>query len=99
MLIVAVTIKIRPDHREEFVQAASRLSEHSGTEPGCMSYRFSTDLVDPNTFYLHEEWESEEAMQAHFQTPGFLAMRQRLPVIAAAPPSIRHFQATETHGA
>jgi quinol monooxygenase YgiN len=95
MLIVAVTLKIRPEHREEFVQAASRLAEQTKTEPGCMSYRFSIDLADPNTFYLHEEWESEELLQDHFKTPGFLAIQEKLASVAAAPPSIRQFEARE----
>jgi quinol monooxygenase YgiN len=98
MLVVAVTIKTRTDRREEFVQAALRLSEQTRTEAGCLIYRFSTDLVDPNTFYLHEEWESDEAMQRHFQTPGFLAIQEKLPAIVTEPISIRTFQATEVPG-
>jgi quinol monooxygenase YgiN len=99
MLIVAVTIKTRPDHREEFVQSALRISEQTRTEAGCLVYRFSNDLTDPNTFYLHEEWESDEAMQRHFKTPGFLAIQERLPAIVAEPISIRSFQASEVPGA
>ena len=95
MLVLAVTIKIRPEHRDEFLQTAPRIAEQSRTEPGCISYRFSIDLIDPNTFYLHEEWESEEALQRHFQTPGFLAIQQRLPAIIAEPIAMKQFQASE----
>jgi quinol monooxygenase YgiN len=99
MLIAAVIIKTRPNHREEFAQAALRLSEQARTEPGCKIYRFSTDLADPNTFYVYEEWESDEAMQLHFKTPGFLAIQEKLPAMVAEPISIRTFQATEVPGA
>jgi quinol monooxygenase YgiN len=97
MLITSITLKLRPEHRDEFLKAASRMTEESRAEPGCINYRFSIDLVDPNTIYLHEEWESEEDVQRHLQTPGFLAIQQKLPAMVAAPPSIKHFHATEAH--
>jgi quinol monooxygenase YgiN len=80
------------------IRRASRLAEETRTEPGCIAFRFSIDVMDSNIIYIHEEWESAEAAQRHLQTPGLLAMQQKLPGMVAAPLAIKHFEASEAHG-
>jgi quinol monooxygenase YgiN len=38
-------------------------------EPGCAAYAYAVDLGDPNLLHIAEEWSSEEALDAHMQTP------------------------------
>ena len=38
-------------------------------ETGNISYIFSASLGDDSLFHIFEEWESEEAIGAHFQAP------------------------------
>ena len=38
-------------------------------ESGCNAYQFSSDFSEPGLFHLFEEWESQEALDAHFQMP------------------------------
>lgn len=69
MLVVAGVVKIDPDKRDEAIAAAVAMMRESREEPGCLSYAFSADLEDAGTFRIFEEWESQEALDAHFASP------------------------------
>ena len=69
MLVIAGRIVIDPAKRAEGIAAARTMMEETRKEPGCISYTFSTDLSDEGLFHIFEEWESQDALDAHFQTP------------------------------
>ena len=69
MIVIAGRVVIDPAKREEAVRAALEMMEETAKEPGCISYTFSADLADAGTFRLFEEWESAQALDAHFATP------------------------------
>ena len=43
-------------------------------EPGCAAYSYSVDVLDPNLLRIAEEWSSEEAIDAHMQSPHMAAL-------------------------
>jgi quinol monooxygenase YgiN len=43
-------------------------------QAGCAAYSYSVDLVDPNLLHVTEEWSSEEAIDAHMQSPHVAAL-------------------------
>ncbi len=53
-------------------------------EPGCEFYRLY-ESATPGRFFFHELWESEEALDAHRQTPHFLRMKQTTQNLLAKP--------------
>jgi quinol monooxygenase YgiN len=69
MLVIAGHIRIDPARRDEAVRAATQMQEETRREAGCISYTFSADLAEPGLFRLFEEWESPEALAAHFRAP------------------------------
>ena len=69
MLVIAGRIQIDAANRESAITAAVEVMEATRREKGCISYTFSTDLSDPGGFHIFEEWESQEALDAHFKTP------------------------------
>jgi len=69
MLIVAGRIRLDPARREDAIASSLDVMTATRAEPGCISYTFSADLSDPGVFHLFEEWESQEALDAHFKTP------------------------------
>ena len=75
--------------------AALKMSAASEAESGCRAYRFYSDLRDANTFLLYEEWESEEALAAHFKTPHMAEFQAQLPDIIASEPAINRYVATQ----
>lgn len=69
MLVIAGRITLDPRNREKAVVAAVEMMKETHKEPGCRSYVFSAELDDPGAFRVFEEWESEEALRAHFEMP------------------------------
>lgn len=92
MLVVAGTVKVKPETRAEAVQAALKMAKASQAEAGCRSYDFYSDIEDPNTILIFERWESEAALLAHFQTPHMAEFNGAIPRFLAAPPSIIRYE-------
>ena len=69
MLVIAGHVRIDPAKSAEARSAANEVMAATRDEAGCISYTFSADLQDEAVFHIFEEWESEEALGAHFQTP------------------------------
>lgn len=38
-------------------------------EPGCVAYSYAEDVREPGLFRVSEQWESREALAAHFASP------------------------------
>jgi len=91
MLVIAGRVKVKPETREEAARAALKMAKATQSEAGCKSYGFYADLEDPNTFLIFEEWDSEEALLRHFQTPHMAEFNAAVPRFLAAPPSINRF--------
>jgi quinol monooxygenase YgiN len=91
MIVIAGHVAVRPERRNDAVSAALAMAEATRRENGCISYRFSSDLADPNTIFIFEEWESEEALERHFQTEHMRGFRAALPQLLAGPPTIKRY--------
>jgi quinol monooxygenase YgiN len=96
MIVIAGSVRVRADARDEAIRAALAMATATQAEPGCRAYRFSADLADPTLFYIHEEWDSPEALQAHFATPHMATFRAVLPRIVAGPPAITRYEVTSS---
>lgn len=93
MIIISGVVQIKPEMRETAVSTALTVSDASEAEAGCITYRFYSDLRDPNTFFLYEEWESEEALAAHFTMPHMATFQAQLPSLLAGEPAIKRYTA------
>jgi quinol monooxygenase YgiN len=69
MIVIAGAVAIDPANRAEAVKTAVTMMAATREEVGCISYIFSEDLEEPGRFRIFEEWESSEALDAHFQAP------------------------------
>jgi len=65
MIVLAVTLPIKPERREEAVEIALWMTAETLKEPGVVAYTFHSPLDDPNTFFVYEEWASSEALDSH----------------------------------
>ena len=94
MIVIAGTVRIRPERRDDAVRAVLEMAEATREEPGCLTYRFFADLADPSIFFLFEEWESEDALARHFRTAHMEVFRRRIPDVVAGPSAIRRYEVT-----
>jgi len=69
MLVIAGRITLDPKNREKAIAAAIEMMAETRKEPGCKTYLFTAELEDPGAFRIFEEWESDDALHAHFQAP------------------------------
>ena len=73
MLIVAGTIQVDPDSRDAATDALLEMMRETRKEPGNLEYAFTPDLADPGLLRIFEQWESQEALDAHFAAPHMAA--------------------------
>ena len=79
MIIVHGTIPLKSDSRDQALDLARTMVEFTRAEDGCISYDFYIALSDPNTLMLFQEWETMEALMAHFQTAHMDDFLKQLP--------------------
>jgi quinol monooxygenase YgiN len=63
--IVLGTIKVKPEHLDEFVDNVRRHAANSLREPGCLRYDVLQDLTDPTSISLYEVFRSEADLDFH----------------------------------
>ena len=71
--------------REELTSVLERFERWAAGEPGCSRYVFSAALADPSRFVLFSEWESQEALDAHYRSEAFADFQLSLDGLLARP--------------
>jgi quinol monooxygenase YgiN len=79
VILIELIFDALPGEREDVAALARRTMAATRQEPGCVIYRFTTDLSHPNRFILTELWESEEHLKAHFAGAAFKTFWSDLP--------------------
>ncbi len=95
MIVVAGTATINPDKWDEAVQQAQQMSATTEAENGCISYRIYVNPTKRNTFFIFEEWETEEALRRHFQTPHLQAFNVYLSSVLTGGLNIKRYTVSE----
>lgn len=86
MLVLSVAILVKPEHREEFIQATLENARGTrSTEKGNLRFDVLQSEDDPNRFMLYEVYRDAEAHKAHGQTPHYLRWQQTVKDWMAAP--------------
>jgi quinol monooxygenase YgiN len=65
-IIIAGHVDFDPDRAEELIMAAQPIIEEARRKPGYLSYTWSIDPAHPGRVHAFGEWESEAALQSHF---------------------------------
>lgn len=86
VLNVVAVLSAKPGSEDVVSGALTKLAAASREEEGCVSYALHVSRADPSTFITIEQWQSQEHLDAHMQTPhvaeAFAAAGEHL---AAAP--------------
>ncbi len=78
MIVIAGHVSIDPAKVDVALPAARTMMEETHKEAGCLAYVFSQDLEEPGRFRIFEEWESQEALDAHFKAPHMATFQQAM---------------------
>lgn len=76
MFVTLVTVHVKPDKVEAFIEATRRNHEGSIQEPGNLRFDVLQAEDDPTRFLLYEAYATEADAQAHKETPHYQAWRE-----------------------
>jgi len=85
MQVVCVHVHVKPEHREEFVQATLENARGTVQEPGNLRFDVIQQVDDPNRFILYEVYRDEAGMSAHKETAHYVRWRDTVAPWMAEP--------------
>lgn len=85
---VVAKLKAKSGLEEQVKQELLKMVDETRKEKGCLNYDLHVDEKDPSTFLFYENWVSMMALDNHFQSKHFLALRAQADMLFAAPSDI-----------
>ncbi|MCK4417811.1 MAG: antibiotic biosynthesis monooxygenase [Candidatus Latescibacteria bacterium] len=76
MVVTCVTVYVKGEHVNDFIEATIRNHNGAIKEPGNMRFDVLQCTNDPSRFLLYEAYKSEEAAAAHKKTEHYLQWRE-----------------------
>ena len=76
MIIVEGQARLEPGAIGRLKEEMRAQIEASRAEPGCIRYSYGADVLDPDVMLISEIWASQQALEAHFQTPHMAAFNK-----------------------
>jgi quinol monooxygenase YgiN len=82
--VLVVSIRIKPENVEKFMQGLFANASAARKEPGCEQFDVLVDPKDKTKVMLYEVYNDEKAFEAHQQTPHFKSyLAQAVPLLAS----------------
>ena len=89
---VVTRVVAQAEKAEEVRDLLRRLVEPTRGEPGGLGYELLQNRSDPKDFTVIQEWESDAALEAHFDTEHFKAAARDLTQRIEQVPDIRRYE-------
>jgi autoinducer 2-degrading protein len=91
MYVVCVTVKVKEENVDQFIEAMGIIHAGTRTEPGNVRYDVLQAEDDPTKFFIYEAYHRKDDFPAHQQTPHYLEWREKVADWMAEPRSaVRH---------
>ena len=95
MIVLDVKFNLKEGCFDEAVAAMKEVAAETLKEDGCVEYRFALPFSEGLPIVLFEEWESQEALEAHFETTHLAAFREKMEKVLTGPAVIRRYVVSE----
>lgn len=95
MILITGYVIITPEHRERMIALGAEHSARSRGEAGCLAHHCHVDIEDDTRLVFVEEWESIDAVRAHFAVPASGAFVAEMHALSPQPPVIRIYAAED----
>lgn len=83
MVVLAVTWIAKVGREDQTAELFKKLMEESRKEPGCLLYQVHRHRTEPRRFFIYEQYQDDQALEAHRSAPYFLSYVKRdLPKVA-----------------
>jgi quinol monooxygenase YgiN len=90
-LRVVARITARPERVDDVRALLSELIEPTRKEAGCIRYELLQNKSDPTDFTFVEEWENDDALDAHAASEHIKQVASRLTDLITGAPDIRKY--------
>ncbi|MCT4596095.1 MAG: antibiotic biosynthesis monooxygenase [Anaeromicrobium sp.] len=78
MITIVAKGVVKEENINKFKEYAQTLVEETRKEKGCISYNLYEDINDPKIITFIEEWEDQEAIDAHVKASHFVEIVPKL---------------------
>lgn len=95
MIIVTGSIQARADTLEELRRMSLEHVARSRAEPGCLEHGVAADVNDGLRLVFFERWADLDALLAHFKVPASREFGAQAARLAARPPELAAYEASE----
>ncbi|MHA4837002.1 putative quinol monooxygenase [Sphingopyxis sp. MSC1_008] len=103
MILITGHVILTPEHRDHMIALGAEHSARSRGEAGCLAHHCHVDVVprqapdgsDYECLVFVEEWESIDAVRAHFAVPASRAFVAEMRALSPQPPVIRIYAAED----
>ena len=95
MILITGHVTLTPEHRERMIALGAEHSARSRAEPGCLAHNCHVNVETPDRLMFVEEWESVDAVRAHFAVPASGAFVAEMRRLSPDPPAIRIYTAED----
>ncbi|HBX50450.1 MAG: antibiotic biosynthesis monooxygenase [Bacteroidetes bacterium RIFOXYA12_FULL_35_11] len=85
MIVTIVSIEVKPENLQEFIEASIENHLHSIKEPLNLRFDILQSTNNPSCFTFYEAYETEEGVAAHKLTPHYLKWRSTVEAWMANP--------------
>ena len=85
MLVVHVSVEVKPAYIHEFIEATLDNASHSVNEPGIARFDVVQDRETPTLFTLVEAYYSDDDPARHKETEHYKRWRERVEPMMARP--------------
>lgn len=95
MIVMHAEMPIDPDSREAALELFEELAEASRAEDGVIDYRVTTDVEAPNTVRVIEQYEDDDAVDAHMSSAHFESFQAGIAPHMAGEPALHRYDVEE----
>ena len=88
MILINITMQIRPDKMGEWLALADSYAKDVNSEDGCLFFKFARSLTDENEFVCIEGFKDADAGATHVKQPYVKRFFDTAPDIVATQPQI-----------
>jgi quinol monooxygenase YgiN len=86
--IIAAKLFVKPEKINEFTKMFQTMIDSTRMEPGCTGYQLFQSPSEKGTFLVFENYKNQAAMEAHFASPYFKALGDKMKPLASKPAEV-----------
>ena len=95
MIIVLGSVTVQDAKLQQALALSHQHVARSRGEPGCIAHAVHQDTENPHRLVFVEQWQDQQSIGAHFRVPESRAFVRELAALAAEPPSMALYEASE----